>query len=97
MKVPGAELPSWLTSAQGDLDPHLQGHQFGVGTYEGATAMLMHTKSHLARFQEHVDIQLDFKNVSTVNFQQNPLCPLWLGQKRHQIMFRKCLMCLLRF
>ena len=42
--------------------PHLQGRQFGVGTSQGATAMIMHIKAHLAQFQEHVAVQLDFKN-----------------------------------
>ena len=51
-----------LPKARECLDPHLQGHQFGVGTSQGATAMIMHIKAHLARFQEHVAVQLDFKN-----------------------------------
>ena len=51
-----------LPKARECLDPHLQGRQFGVGTSQGATAMIMHIKAHLARFQEHVAVQLDFKN-----------------------------------
>ena len=51
-----------LPKARECLDPHLQGRQFGVGTSQGATAMIMHVKAHLARFPEHVAVQLDFKN-----------------------------------
>ena len=51
-----------LPQAREHLDPHLRGSQFGVGTPQGASAMLMHIKAHLARFPEHVAVQLDFKN-----------------------------------
>ena len=51
-----------LPEARECLDPHLQGRQFGVGTSQGATAMIMHVKAHLAQFPEHVAVQLDFKN-----------------------------------
>ena len=51
-----------LPKARECLDPHLQGRQFGVGTSQGATAMIMHVKAHLAQFPEHVAVQLDFKN-----------------------------------
>ena len=80
-----------LPKARECLDPHLQGRQFGVGTSQGATAMIMHVKAHLAQFPEHVAVQLDFKNAFCTLHRQT--CLEVVAAALTQRGFKRCPIC----